>query len=392
MMRMIRIVSLGLCLPAFAAAQTAAPDTAVADTGYVIYHDSPIDFPVFLGLRIPSYDRINGVTIPWGPRLTLGEDVLEVNAIVSYRSNLGKFDPSGSVRFSPTHNTWLLAEGGRGTFSNDKWIRGDLLNSAASIGVGSDSRNYYRADQIRLSLGNRIDVQAGSLEPAIGWQTENAWSTGSRSAPPKSPWSLFGRNDTLKMKRPNPAVRRGRLSSAFISSGLDWEKDKVSIAGNAKLEVALDHSPEMESGPGSNSNFRQMTLDLQSKFPALLDHTFELHVHWVGTGNGIAPPQRFSYLGGAGTIATMELLEQGGDKLFYASGLYMIPIKQITLPIVGNPYVGLRYAAGAAGIGELPPLVQNITPMVGVRFVRAEYSYDPSSKKSAFSIGLSLSP
>jgi len=391
-MHMIRIGAVALFLPVVAAAQTSPPDSTARDTAYVIYHDSPIDFPIFFGIRIPTYDRINGLTIPGGPRLTLGEDMLEADAIVSYRSNLGKFDPSGSMRLSPGLDTWILAEGGRGTFSNDRWIRGDLLNSAASIGVGSDSRNYYRADQVKLSIGHRVNIKNGSFEPSVSVQSERAWSTGSRTTPPKSPWSFFGKNDEEKMKRPNPVVRKGSLSSAFLASNLDWEKDKVAITGEAKLEVAFDHSLSLENGPGSNSNFRQVTLDLQSNFPALMDHTFELHVHWVGTGNGVAPPQRFSYLGGSGTIATMELLEQGGDKLFYASGLYMIPIRQITLPIVGSPYVGLRYAAGAAGIGELPPLVQNITPMAGVRFFRVEYSYDPSSKKSAFSIGLSLSP
>ncbi len=385
MMRLTRALPVLFLLPFVAAAQTSPADSAERDTAYVIYNDSPIDFPIFFGLRVPTYDRINGLTVPWGPRLTLGEDVIEAEAIVSYRSNLGKFDPSGRVRFAPTVNTWILADGGRGTFSNDKWIRGDLLNSAASIGVGSDSRNYYRADQVRLSIGRRVDIKNGSFEPSVGGQLENAWSTGSRTPPAKSPWSVFGKNSAEKMKRPNPAVLRGRISSAFISSSLDWEKEKVAIAGSAKLESAFDV-------PAGGSNFRQMTVDVQSKFPALLDHTFEFQLHWVGTGNGIAPPQRFAYLGGSGTIATMDLLEQGGDKLFYVSGLYIAPFNRFVLPIVGSPYFGLRYAAGAAGIGELPPLVQNITPMVGVRFLRAEYSIDPSSKKKAISIGLSLSP
>lgn len=392
MMRLIRASAFALFLPIVTLAQSATRDTVPTDTAYVIYNDSPIDFPIFFGLRVPSYDRINGLTLPAGPRLTLGEDMLEAEAFVSYRSNLGKFDPSGRIRLAPSVDTWILAEGGRGTFTNDRWIRGDLLNSAASFGVGSDARNYYRADHGRLSVGRRIDIKNGSFGPSVGAQSERAWSTGSRTPPDKSPWSVFGRSSDQKMKRPNPAVLKGTLASAFLASGLDWEKEKVAITGSAKLEVAFDHSASLESGPGSNSNFRQVTLDLQSRFPALLDHRFEFQLHWVGTGNGVAPPQRFAYLGGAGTIATMKLLEQGGDKLFYVSGLYIVPITQLTLPIVGNPYVGLRYAAGAAGIGELPPLVQNITPMVGVRFLRAEYSIDPSSKKSAFSIGLSLSP
>ena len=381
---LLRAGALALLLPAAAAAQSPRPDS-VQDTAYVVYNDSPIDFPIFFGLRIPAYDRINGLTIPWGPRLTLGEDVVEANAVVSYRSNLGKFDPWGSVQFRPVMDTWILAEGGRGTFSNDRWIRSDLLNSAASIGVGSDSRNYYRADQARLAVGHRFDLKGGSVEPSLGGQIESAWSTGSRTPPPKSPWSLFGKNDDKKMKRPNPAVLSGKIASAILGSTLDWDKENVAIKGDGKFEAAVDV-------PGGGANFRQVTLDLRSRFPALLDHSFEFALHWVGTGNGVAPPQRFSYLGGAGTIATMDLLEQGGDKLFYVSGLYMIPIKQVTLPFVGSPYVGLRYAAGAAGVGELPPLVQNITPMAGVRFFRIEYSIDPSSKKTALSIGLSLSP
>ncbi len=385
MMRLTRALPVLFLLPFVAAAQTSPAASAERDTAYVIYSDSPIDFPIFFGLRVPTYDRISGLTVPWGPRLTFGEDVIEAEGIVSYRSNLGKLDPSGRVRFAPTVNTWALAEGGRGTFSNDKWIRGDLLNSAASFGVGSDSRNYYRADQVRLSVGRRVDIKNGSLGPSVGGQFENAWSTGSRTPPAKSPWSVFGKNSDEKMKRPNPAVARGRISSAFISSSLDWEKEKVAIVGSAKLESAFDV-------PEGGANFRQATVDIRSRFPALMDHTFEFQLHWVGTGNGIAPPQRFAYLGGSGTIATMDLLEQGGDKLFYVSGLYIVPFNRFVLPIVGSPYVGLRYAAGSAGIGDLPPLVQNITPMVGVRFLRAEYSVDPASKKKALSIGLSLSP
>ncbi len=385
MIQVIRALALLILIPCVAAAQSAPPDTVEGDTAFVIYNDSPIDFPIFFGLRVPSYDRINGLTVPWGPRLTLGQDVLEAEVTVSYRSNLGKFDPLARFRLAPTVDTWIAGEGGRGTFSNDTWIRSDILNSAASFGVGSDSRNYYRADQVRLSAGRRVDISNGSVEPALGVQLENAWSTGSRTPPPKSPWSVFGKNSDEKMKRPNPAVMRGRISSAFLSSTLDWEKDQVAIQGSARVEAAFD-------APAGASDFRQTTLDVRSKFPALLDHSFEFNLHWVGTGNGIAPPQRHAYLGGSGTIATMDLLEQGGDKLFYVSGLYIVPITRIVLPIVGSPYIGLRYAAGAAGIGELPPLVQNITPMIGVRFLRAEYSIDPSSKKTAISIGLSLSP
>lgn len=388
-MNLRSIILVTLCavalIPGIAPAQGAKPDSVPADTAYVIYHESPIDLPLLFGIRIPSYDRINGLTIPFGPRLTLGEDRLEANAFVTYRSNLGKFDPSGTVRFSPGLDTWVLATGGRGTFSNDKWIRGDLVNSIASFGVGSDARNYYRADQYNVSLGQIVHLKNGMFEPSVGGQIEDAWSTGSRTPPAKSPWSVFGRSGADQMKRPNPAITRGKISSLFVASSLEWEREKTALTGSVKLESALDV-------PGGVSKFRQVTVDIASNFPALLDHIFEFRLHWLTTGNGIAPPQRFSYIGGAGTIATMDLLEQGGDRLFFVSGLYTIPIKQLSLPVVGNPFVGVRYAAGSAGIGALPDLVQNITAIAGIRFARIEYSFDPSSKESSFSIGLSLSP
>ncbi|HEX9607927.1 MAG TPA: hypothetical protein VF962_11905, partial [Gemmatimonadaceae bacterium] len=121
--------------------------TAAPDTTYAAYHDSPISLPLGAGLRIPSYDRVNGLALPWGPKLELGDGRLDVDGLVTYRSNLGKWDPSleGSIR--PGDENELRFFAGRGTFTNDAWIRGDLTNSAAALFAGSDSRNYYQADR-----------------------------------------------------------------------------------------------------------------------------------------------------------------------------------------------------------------------------------------------------
>ena len=45
--------------------------TTAADTGYAEYQESPIFLPMGVGLRIPTYDRINGLALPWGPKLEL---------------------------------------------------------------------------------------------------------------------------------------------------------------------------------------------------------------------------------------------------------------------------------------------------------------------------------
>jgi hypothetical protein len=93
----------------------------------------------------------------------------------------------------------------------------------------------------------------------------------------------------------------------------------------------------------------------------------------------------------------VDLLALVGDRLLFVQGDYTIPIDQIQLPFAGSPYVGLRYAAGNAGVGGLPALIQNVGVGVGVSFFRADYSIDPAqnrspfSRRSAFSVGVSLS-
>jgi hypothetical protein len=64
---------------------------------------------------------------------------------------------------------------------------------------------------------------------------------------------------------------------------------------------------------------------------------------------------------------------------------------------VGPPIIGVRYAAGSAGAGDLPDFIQNIGASIGTKFIKFEYHIDPNYKKTsfthrhAFSVGLSLS-
>ena len=148
------------------------------DTSYGDYHESPVSLPLGIGLRIPSYDRVNGLAVPWGPQLNLGDDVLEANALVTYRSNLGRWDPSLEAVVRPGDNNELKLFAGRGTYTNDSWIRSDFANSAASIGVGSDSRNYYRGDRGAARFTRRIATNALTVTPYIGGNIERDWSTG----------------------------------------------------------------------------------------------------------------------------------------------------------------------------------------------------------------------
>jgi hypothetical protein len=398
--------TVSLALAGAMSAARAQDTTAVApDTGYVDYHESPISLPLGLGLRIPTYDRVNGLAIPWGPKLELNDARVDVDALVTYRSNLGKWDPSLEGSLRPGDNE-IRFYAGRGTFTNDAWIRGDLANSVAAFFAGSDSRNYYRGDRAMARFAHAIEGNGIIVTPYIGGSLERDWSTGSL-APTKSPWSFYGRKGNLKMRRPNPRVDIGSITSGL--GGITTEVVKGGLEG--KLDAMLEQSirtalkPDCSGFTGpicptakSTDNFTQLTLDGQVGFPTFGSQTFAFKGHAVVSWSGSpVPGQRFAYLGGSGTLATVNLLALGGDHLLFVQGDYIIPIDRIQLPIVGPPFIGLRYAAGSAGIGGLPTLIQNLGVGVGASLFRVDYSIDPAqnrspfSRKSAVSFGISLS-
>jgi hypothetical protein len=377
--------------------------STVPDTGYVEYQDSPISLPLGVGLRVPSYDRVNGLALPWGPKLDLGEEKLQLDALVTYRSNLGKWDPSleGFAYLGDANEIRVYV--GRGTFTNDSWIRSDVVNSLAALGVGSDSRNYFRGDRATARFTRTINTTAVTLTPFIGGVVERDWSTGS-IAPPKSPWSFFGRKGVLNMKRANPRVRTGRISSLVAGSGIALARGGV----DAKLDATVEHSLKTSLAADCSGlvtdpactlpslGFTQTTIHGQVDFPTFWSQTFSFLGHAVFTNGNIAQPQRFAYLGGSGTLATVNLLALGGDRLLYVQADYIVPIDRIQLPLVGSPFLGLRYAAGNAGVGTLPPLIQNLGVGAGVGFLRVDFSIDPArnrspfSRKSAVTFGLTL--
>jgi len=55
-----------------------------------------VEFPLTLD-NLPTYNRVNGVSVPFTPTLTVGDDRLVVSPAITYRSHLGKIDPSLSI-------------------------------------------------------------------------------------------------------------------------------------------------------------------------------------------------------------------------------------------------------------------------------------------------------
>lgn len=379
-----------------AKAQTSVkPAASEPDTSYMTY-EGPISLPLGVGLRIPRYDRVDGLALPFGPKITLADGRFELDPTVTYRSHLGKFDPyaKADIRLAP--HDGLTIEGGTATFSNDEWNRSTIVNSIATFGVGSDARNYFRANRGTVELHHEFISNGTMLVPRIRFLHEDAWSTGSAEPHSSAPWSVFGRTGTRKMLRTNPSIARGHTTSATAGANYNYDLNEMVVSIDGNVEHAFD-APEYTRGGKTTGNFTQVTLNGKGKFPTIGTQSFAFRGHALFTPGDGAPPQRYGYLGGAGTLATVDLLAFGGDRLVYVEGEYSVPLVKPILPFVGTPIIGVRYAAGSAGAGLLPEFIQNIGASIGVKFIKIEYHIDPNYKKTtftrkhSFSVGISLS-
>jgi hypothetical protein len=361
------------------------------DTAYRTYGSDWVSLPLGLGLRIPSYNRVDGVVLPWGPDVKLGSRVT-VTPTVTYRSHIGDVDPFARVTAGVGSSDTIHVEGGRSTFTNDRWIRSDLSNSLAALAVGSDARNYFRADRGTIEVAHTFVQTSMSVTPSVGVLHEYAWSTGSAVRHTSAPWSAFGRTDSLRMRRVNPSILKGHTTSGLGGLRLLFDDNETTARLIARVEHAFETPPLQADESG---DFTQLTVDAKSKFPTFGTQYFAFRGHAVATG-GDAPPQRYAYLGGSSTLSTVDLLAMGGDRLVYVEGEYFYPLKAPVLQFVGAPLLSLRYAVGSAGVEELPDFIQNVGIGVGLKFVEAKYHFDPSyedlgfNRRSAFSVSLSL--
>lgn len=340
--------------------------------------DETLTFPIVFGFRLPTYTRVDGLGLPWGPRIMVDTGRIVIDPLITYRSDLGEIDPSLTARLGLGRLTSLEIRAARGTFTNDAWIQSDIANFMTALFAGRDYRNYWRADRGEALLQRRWERAATMLALEIGGRVERAWSVTAGG-----PWSVFGRNDVEDgMRRPNPAVRHGRITSALAGGRFDWERQQVTLSSRLLTETALD-------APG-DSRFTQATLDAGVGFPAFRNHTFSFEAHAVHTFGDTAPPQRFAYLGGSGTLPTFDLLEFGGDRLVFFESRYAIPIERLQLPIVGSPVIMFRHMIGIAGVDSLPPFEQNLGVRLQLGPIKVDWAIDPVSRDSKLSAGLAL--
>lgn len=343
------------------------------------------ELPLGVGLHVPSYDRVDGVSLPFGPIVTIGNSRAVIEPAITYRLHLGDLDPRVRASWNVTDSNLVLSVvGERGTFTNDKWIRSDLVNSLASLGTGSDSRNYYRADRAEWRLAYSLPSLAGLVQAFAGAAFENAWSTGWRAGEDRGPFSFFGRNNEQNgIDRPNPLVDRGHIGSALAGIGGAFELGPVRSEVRVRGEFAW-HTP-------LDNHFQQYTVNEEGRISTFAGQHLFLNMHAVTTSGGTTPLQRYAYLGGSGTIATVDMLAMGGDRMYFVDAAYVIPIPVIDLPVVGGPFIAPRYMVGAVGIREFGVPTTNLGVRIGFGPLCADYLVDPRTHEHDLGVGLSFS-
>ena len=349
--------------------------------------DAAITLPGLYGVRVPTYDRSDGLSLPFAPLVAVPGTKLIVEPRLTYRSQLGRLDPAGAAKLDLDSRTTVRASVGRTTLTNESWIWPTLLNSAATLLSGDDNRNYFRATRAEASLSRAWDWSESALVPYVGLLWERAESVRPDSFATAGPWSFDGRHSRQDMLRANPPVDSGTIVSGLIGARLSQETDGIKVGAGLAVELG-GFSPALGSTGGGSRSFAQATFDGTISFPTFGSQSLEFDAYAVAGTN--APRQRWVYVGGLGSIPTIDMLARGGDELVYLDGRYNIPIDRFKIPLIGPPVVTLRNVLAGADVRRWPSLAQATGVRVSVSAAYAEYLIDPARRHSFFGIGVSL--
>lgn len=373
-------------------------DIAPSDGGFALSYRAieqptpkPFAWAGAYGFAMPTYDRSNGASIGLGPTLAVPASRITIEPRITYRSQLGRVDPSIAVGDSIARRTTVHFAASHTTLSNDTWIRPDLVNSAEFLAVGDDARNYYRATRGELAVQRRWDSVEGAVLAYVGARGELAYTVRPGDSATSAPWTFFDRGGHDDAFRPNPAIDEGDIGS-FIG-GLEWDWTRAGLAVATRLDEELGaFDPTCSAcGLAPHQGFSQTTVNGRVSFPTFGMQAFQLEAHAVVSSGGALPRQRWAYLGGPGTIPTLELLELGGDQLLYFDARYTAPLSMVSLPFVGSPTLALREVIGGAGVGRIPALRQAIGPRLSLGFLYGEYLVDPVHHFSKVEFGIAAS-
>lgn len=331
-----------------------------SDGGWQIYHvreeRQAVDLDGLGGFHAPNYRRVDGWTFGWGGMVRAVELPAEPGlhgAIRFHTAGPRKWEGTVGASVHPTGSLRVSLEGERRTTTRDAWIRGDLLNSLSYLVGGDDYRNYYRAERAALRLASTADE---GLAPAawIGWEEAS-------SLPARQLGVLFDDDADV---RPNPAVDDGEIWSVGAELRYRRRMAERRLEASALVEAA-------DSTAGGDASFVLGEARFRYRGPAPAGHRVELFGITRWDLSGQLPRQRWSALGGTGTLPVLDILSRRGPRLLYLDATYVVPIPALRVPVLGGPRVFVRNSLGSAWAeGQEVDLEDNVS--VGVRYLFLE--------------------
>jgi hypothetical protein len=321
------------------------------------------------GLMLPTHDRVNGLTVRLGSRVLLSssEGGGFAHASVDLATERMRWGGRVGLEVPLGSGVRLGAELSRATLTNEGWVRGDLVNSLASIAIGSDARNYYESDAAAIELALRPAQPLIAGESFIGPRLVVRASR-DRSLIAGDPWSATGGD-----WRTNPEIADGTLVSLLAGSSVAWRGATSALDGDLALEWAPPGQGDFE--------FRQLVAHGVWTMRSLWTHSIRVRGHTRLTlGGERAPPQRWSSLGGSGTIATLPFDARRGDNLVLVRSDYSVPVPGARVPLLGDPVLRVSHAVGTAWLSgdPLPAWDQNIGAGVLLGSLQATLWIDPA--------------
>lgn len=335
--------------------------------GWEIFHVReevrPVDLHGLAGFHVPLYRRVTGWTFGWGARLRATGLPWQPSLDGAVRFNTeGTRQLEGTIRqmWHPSGEFRFGLEAERAIRSNEAWIKGDVTNSLGYLVGGDDFRDYYRSE--RLSLLAAWPGREG-WGGSVAVHREEAGSLRARALP-----VLFDDDEEV---RPNPAVDEGKIWS--VEAALSYRRRRTDTRLDAELRLEA-----ADSTAAGDFSFVTGQGRFSWRRPGVTaTHRLELSGIARYDLAGSPPRQRWSSLGGGGTLPTLGTLERRGARMFFLQSTYLVPVEPLRVPVLGAPRVFLRNAVGAAwNQGETLRVEDNLIPGVRFLFVEAGVALD----------------
>ena len=290
------------------------------------------------GIHLPTYDRVNGLSIP-------------VGALVRLPDEPSRPELAGGLTWIPAredvdyrlHNSWRAGDRVRldlyatsAVVSNEEWIRPTWYNGLAQFVAGNDVRNFYDSREFGVQL------EWLSPEPPV-WEDAPRWRL-AVSAGWEDAESLRRRDVTVLFEGDPPG--RGpwleRTPWIYITEGSLWfargafEWSLQDRGGFAAFGLGLEAGFEDEFdrvellGPGGGRadlvNFLLVEGRASARRVTPAGHAVEVFAIGRADLAGDLPLQRYSTLGGVGTLPTVTLRWLNPRRMVYAEASYAVPL------------------------------------------------------------------